>query len=167
MNNNHNLNNKTKIVARNPSQAPTMKIDSINNNSFKSTEKSQYNISSIKVENTKIDMRPFYNINSKKEESKVKINHRNETTFTKVAKNNFLNKVEKKSKYQNGTIGLSNLGNTCYFNAAIQNLKNVYLLTLYLLQNYSNFNENEFAYKYYEQLANLINQDIYQWFEER
>ncbi len=59
-------------------------------------------------------MRPFYNINSKKEESKVNINHRNETTFTKVAKNNFLNKVEKKPKYQNGTIGLSNLGNICF-----------------------------------------------------
>jgi len=49
MNNNHNLNNKTKIVARNPSQPPTMKNGSINNNSFKSTEKSLYNISSIRV----------------------------------------------------------------------------------------------------------------------
>ena len=59
------------------------------------------------------------------------------------------------------------MGNTCYFNASIQNLKNVYLLTLYLSKHYNNFNMNEFSYKYCELISNLINQDIYQWYEPR
>jgi ubiquitin C-terminal hydrolase len=110
-------------------------------------------------------MKPIYN--KKNEEPKIKISHRNESVFTKATKNNFFYKVEKKGKYQNGAIGLTNLGNTCYFNAAIQNLKNIYLLTLYLLKHCSNFNINEFAYQYCELLSNLINQDIYQWYEPR
>jgi ubiquitin C-terminal hydrolase len=46
------------------------------------------------------------------------------------------------SRFINGTIGLNNIGNTCYINSAIQNLKNVYPLTLYLLSNYINYDQN-------------------------
>ena len=168
INYNQNLNNKTKNVVRNSSQAPNIKVNKICNNSNKIGEKPQNNNSTIKLENSKIDMIPIYNINSKKEETKANIGHRNESVFAKITRSHFFGgNPEKKMKFQNGAIGLSNLGNTCYFNAAIQNLKNVYLLTLYLLKNYSSFNANEFAYKYCELIINLINQDIYQWYDPR
>jgi hypothetical protein len=172
-NNNQSLNNSNynkKNSGRLPSHISARKIDNninnINNiNIITNIEKHQNNISNLQDENANIDMKPIYN--KKNEEPKIKISHRNESVFTKATKNNFFYKVEKKGKYQNGAIGLTNLGNTCYFNAAIQNLKNIYLLTLYLLKHCSNFNINEFAYQYCELLSNLINQDIYQWYEPR
>ena len=160
-----NLNNKKNVI-RNPSQTPSIKFSNICNNNV--GEKYQNNISTIKFEDSKIEMKPIYINHSKKEEPKVNIKYRNESVFTKTTIYNVLNNnVERTFKFRSGCIGLSNLGNTCYFNAAIQNLKNIYLLTLYLLQNYSQFNKNEFAYNYCELLKNLINQDIYQWYEPR
>ena len=75
--------------------------------------------------------------------------------------------IEKKRKYNNGKIGLLNIGNTCYINSAIQNLKNVYPLTLYFLSHYLDFDPNLFARKYCELIANLINQDFRQYIEPR
>lgn len=64
-----------------------------------------------------------------------------------------------------GTIGLANLGFTCYFNSILQNLKNVYPFTLYLLKNYKNFNKSGFTYKYCKLIANLISQKKNKYFE--
>ena len=66
-----------------------------------------------------------------------------------------------------GIVGLYNLGSCCYFNAAIQNLKNVYPFTLYILKNHKNFNKSDFAYSYCKLLANLLVQSEYQSFEPR
>ena len=71
----------------------------------------------------------------------------------------------KDDEYVNGIIGLVNLGCCCYFNSAIQNLKNVYPFTLYILKNYHNFNKTGFAYSYCKLIANLIDQNKYQSFK--
>lgn len=71
----------------------------------------------------------------------------------------------KDDEYVNGIIGLVNLGCSCYFNSAIQNLKNVYPFTLYILKNYHNFNKAGFAYSYCKLIANLIDQNKYQSFK--
>lgn len=66
----------------------------------------------------------------------------------------------------NGIIGLVNLGLSCYFNSAIQTLKNVFPLTLYLLKNYRKFNKSEFrfTYNYCKLIGNLINQKTVGYF---
>ena len=67
----------------------------------------------------------------------------------------------------NGTIGLVNLGCCCYFNSAVQNLKNVFPLTSYILKYSQNFNKSGFTFSYYKLIANLINQINYQYFVPR
>jgi len=94
-------------------------------------------------------------------------NNKNQSVFNKTLRNNLIGSLNTKARYSNGTIGLSNFGNICYFNSAIQNLKNVYLLTEYLLSSYLDFNMDGFACKYCKLLSNLINQDKYQYTESR
>lgn len=72
---------------------------------------------------------------------------------------------EKEDECVKGIIGLVNLGCCCYFNSAIQNLKNVFPFTLYFLKNYHNFNKSGFAYSYCKLIANLIDQNKYQFFK--
>ena len=76
------------------------------------------------------------------------------------------NIIVNQAKEINGTIGLINLGFTCYFNSAIQNLKNVYPLTLYILKNYKTFKESKsrFFLNYCKLIGNLINQNTLDYF---
>ena len=150
--------NKEKInKTRKPSQAPD-----INRNK----EKNQINIHVIKEESnaSKQKIIPLYQ--PYEQEPLTKINNRNVSVINRSMRNNILQKEEQVEKYSSGAIGLVNIGNTCYFNAAVQNLKNVSLLTLYLLQHH-NLDKEGFTYKYCELISNLINQDIYQWYEPR
>ena len=80
-------------------------------------------------------------------------------------KNVFIAPIIRQARYLNGTIGLINKGNTCYLNSALQNLKNVFLLTKYLLENWKEFDQNRFTFKYCELISNLINQDINQYYD--
>ena len=150
--------NKEKInKARKPSQAPDINRNKENN---------QINIHIIKEESNAPQPKiiPLYQPNE--QEPLIKINNRNVSVINKSMRDNILQKEEKVEKYSSGAIGLINIGNTCYFNAAIQNLKNVPLLTLYLLQHH-NLDKEGFTYKYCELISNLINQDTYQWYEPR
>ena len=150
--------NKEKInKIRKPSQAPD-----INRNK----EKNQINIHVIREEPIAPQQKIIPLYQQQEQEPLTKINNRNVSVINKSMRNNVLQKEEKVEKYSNGAIGLVNIGNTCYFNAAIQNLKNISILTLYLLQHH-NLDKDGFTYKYCELISNLINQDIYQWYEPR
>ena len=152
-----NINKKKRHNVRNPSE-------SHNNINLNAKNNNQNNIQIIRDERNVLYPISSYQI--KNEESSVKILNRNTSEINKAIKNNNLSKVEKIGKYINGVIGLLNIGNTCNFNSAIQNLKNVFPLTLYLLQK-NTFNKDGFTFKYCELIANLINQDTYQWYDPK
>ena len=64
-----------------------------------------------------------------------------------------------------GIVGLSNLGCSCYLNSVLQNLKNVFPFTLYIMKNYKHFNKLGFTFNYCELVANLIYQTNNLFFE--
>lgn len=138
-------------------------LNSFNQNPVK--DKKINNNINIKMEiNNLKNIQPLYNIIKK-----------DKTIFNKLGSvnpninrnNNHLPLPKKKNKYISGSIGLTNIGNTCYLNSALQNLKNVHALTLYLLNNYQNYDKHGFTYKYCELIANLINQETCQFFEPK
>ena len=81
-------------------------------------------------------------------------------TTNKLVSINTSNINPKSHSFSNGTIALLNIGNTCFFNAALQNLKNTFILTKNLLVDCLKINFPEFTNKFRHLLANLINQDL-------
>jgi ubiquitin C-terminal hydrolase len=144
--------NHINIQRQNPQQAQNLENNKINDN----------NHIKIQINNLKSGL-PYNNIN--KEEKSSYIRFQSQTNNSKT-NNNILPETQKIYKYKEGTIGLINIGNTCYLNSALQNLKNVWPLTFYLLKNI-NYDKNRFTYKYCELISNLINQDKSQYYEPK
>ena len=152
----HN-NEPIKIIDYNKKKIPNKKNEKPQNrncSSLKSNNNKIYQQNNNKTSNDTLNLKKI-------EQAKI----RSESKFDRRRSNN----IEKpnKGKFANGTIGLINIGNTCYLNSAIQNLKNVYLLTKYLLSNHQDYISNSFTLKYCELIANLINQDTYNFYEPR
>lgn len=147
-------------------------IKNPNNSNFKRLNHNQNNHQTRNPSNIPKNAEPKQEINKLKElkslaqspyiNQRININ-RNESMANR--KNVFLAPIIRQVRYYNGTIGLINKGNTCYLNSALQNLKNVFLLTKYLLENWKEFDQNRFTFKYCELIANLINQDINQYYD--
>lgn len=166
-----NIYNKRKIPqGRNPSQFQ-------NNFNFKNRNQennrnkkmvnipiSQETLNQMQIDNLK-KFKPYEQ--TVKEHNKIQYNKHGSVINRPLINNLGGRQYEKHVKYRNGAIGLLNIGNTCYLNSVLQNLKNVYLLTGHLLETYSNCDKFGFTFKYCELIANLINQETYQYFDPK
>ena len=156
--------NKKQIQIRNPSYRTNDFNFNKSNIENTKTINNQNNSKNINLEIVNVkNFQPYAQIEKNKKVNNIK-------SGSVAQKNILINRLPsttKNQRYYNGTIGLENIGNTCYFNSAIQNLKNVYPLTLFLLSTYEDYDKNGFTYKYCELIANLINQAIYQYFQPR
>lgn len=184
-----NLNNKKfpvktygfaqkKIEVKKPSKNSYVEIKSYRQPNYPSSKNNlnlhNYNPVKDKKINNNINIKMEINI-LKNNQPYCNILKKDKTIFNKLGSvnpninrnNNHLPLTKKKNKFIEGSIGLANIGNTCYLNSALQNLKNVHTLTLYLLTNYENYDRHGFTYKYCELIANLINQDTCQFFEPK
>ena len=152
---------KKDIIIPNPQEEKKLNSNNQKYNQFQKRDCSIEKSSNNKLYHQNNNKTP--NNNTLNLNNKAKI--RSESNFDRRCSNY----IEKQNKgiFVNGTIGLSNIGNNCYLNSAIQNLKNVHLLTKYLLSNHKNYIPNSFTMKYCELIANLINQDTYKFYEPR
>ena len=94
------------------------------------------------------------------------IKGRTVSTDTKelLFRSNLTSTKRSKRRYMNGCIGLTNIGNTCFLNSALQNLKNVFLLTQYLFKIKYFYKNNGIGKEFTKLLANLINQEEHQYY---
>lgn len=118
------------------------------------------------IENSKDFDKLYYHKNFIKNDIYQK---RNQKTYKFCYNTKKIDKLKetpgKNDNYAFGIIGLINLGYSCYFNSALQNLKNVYPLTLHLLKNYQKFNKSGFTYSFCELISNLIYQPKNQYYK--
>ena len=89
-------------------------------------------MANVGVEELKI-LKSYIQIKIHKKENKIISNNKFRSVISRAIINRTLPSNVKPPKYRNGNIGLLNIGNTCYLNSALQNLKNIFPLTLYLL----------------------------------
>ncbi len=113
-------------------------------------ERKKIKISVIEEESKKI--KKIYN-NKNISKEKIKNNH-HIYIFSNL--NDNLNYYNEENKY--GCVGLYNLGNTCYMNSSLQILKNIYLLTEYILLE-NKIEEGWIIKEYTNLLYNLISKN--------